>query len=189
MARCIHQRLACNLIQLTAYDRVVCSERAGRAQRKGRLGKRIHLLKQGPDSRAKILKVVRKHSIRIESPCFLLRLPQQSRPESEPRLHSGGWGYRCSLKDAQAESDRHGTFERMGLRYVQAQLVPSMQSAGCNAEHNVEQRLARWLLLCADRVGGLQFKMSQEFLSHMLGTTRPYVTVAAYPLKKEGLIT
>jgi CRP-like cAMP-binding protein len=100
-----------------------------------------------------------------------------------------GWGFQCTLKDAQAESDRHGAFERIGLRYVQAQLVQSMQSAGCNAEHNIEQRLARWLLLCADRVGGLKFRMSQEFLSHMLGTTRPYVTVAAYPLKKEGLIT
>jgi hypothetical protein len=34
------------------------------------------------------------------------------------------------------------------LRYVQAQLVQAAQSAACNAKHNMEQRLARWLLLC-----------------------------------------
>jgi Mn-dependent DtxR family transcriptional regulator len=51
------------------------------------------------------------------------------------------------------------------------------------------QRLVRWLLICADRLHGDQFKMSQEFLSHMLGSTRPTVTLAAGRLKKEKLIT
>jgi CRP-like cAMP-binding protein len=100
-----------------------------------------------------------------------------------------GWGYRCPREAAAAEFRRCGPFQRLALRYVQAQLVQSAQSAACNAEHNHEQRLARWLLICADRVHANYFKMSQEFLSHMLGSTRPTVTLAAGRLKKEGLIT
>jgi len=100
-----------------------------------------------------------------------------------------GWGYRCPLEAAAAEFGRCGPFQRLALRYVQAQLVQSSQSAGCNAQHSNEQRLARWLLICADRVHRNQFKMSQEFLSHMLGSTRSTVTLAAVRLKKEKLIT
>jgi len=100
-----------------------------------------------------------------------------------------GWGYRCKCEAAVAEFGRCGPFQRLALRYVQAQLVQCAQSAGCNAEHSYEQRLARWLLICADRVHRNQFKMSQEFLSHMLGSTRSTVTLAALQLKKEQLIT
>ncbi len=100
-----------------------------------------------------------------------------------------GWGYRCRFEVAAAEFARCGPFHHLTLRYVQAQLVQSMQSTGCNAEHTHEQRLARWLLICADRIHGDQFKMSQEFLAHMLGSTRPTVTMAAGRLKKEKLIT
>jgi CRP-like cAMP-binding protein len=100
-----------------------------------------------------------------------------------------GWGYRCRYETAAAEFGRCGPFQRLALRYVQAQLVQSSQSAGFHAEHSYEQRLARWLLICADRVHRDQFKMSQEFLSHMLGSTRPTVTMVAGRLKKENLIT
>src|SRR5450631_1629482 len=100
-----------------------------------------------------------------------------------------GWGYRCKIDTAKAEFGRCGPFQRLSLRYVQAQLIQSTQSTACNAEHTHEERLARWLLICADRVHRNQFKMSQEFLSHMLGSTRPTVTLAAGRLKKEKLIT
>jgi CRP-like cAMP-binding protein len=99
-----------------------------------------------------------------------------------------GWGYGCRLQDAQAEFSRGGAFQKLALRYVQAQLVQATQSAGCNASHDFEQRLARWLLISADRANTDQFKMSHEFLSHMLGVTRPTVSVTAGHLKKENLI-
>jgi CRP-like cAMP-binding protein len=99
-----------------------------------------------------------------------------------------GWGYGCRLQVAKEEFRRSEVFQRLALRYVQAQLVQSSQSAACNASHNFEQRLARWLLITSDRVNANQFKMSQELLAHMLGGTRPTVTVAAGYLKKEKLI-
>jgi CRP-like cAMP-binding protein len=99
-----------------------------------------------------------------------------------------GWGYGCKIETALAEFNGFGLFQRLALRYVQAQLVQATQTAACNASHNFDQRLARWLLLSADRANTDQFNMSQEFLSHMLGGTRPTVTIAAGHLKQEKLI-
>ena len=99
-----------------------------------------------------------------------------------------GTGYRCTYANGLKEFERFGVFHNRCLRYVQAQLLQSSQSAGCAAMHNFEQRLARWLLISADRAHVETFKMSQEFLSHMLGSTRSTVSVIAGTLKKEGLI-
>jgi CRP-like cAMP-binding protein len=99
-----------------------------------------------------------------------------------------GHGYSCPVEVARKEFDHCGQFHSLALRYVQAQLVQTMQSAACNAKHAVDQRLARWLLICADRAHSNTFKMSQEYLADMLGSTRPSVSTAAGILKEEHLI-
>ena len=99
-----------------------------------------------------------------------------------------GCGYSCAIATARAEFGLGGTFQMLALRYVQAQLVQSMQSTGCNARHSIEQRLARWLLLCADRANTESYAMSHEFLAHMLGCTRPTISTLAAMFKEEHLI-
>ena len=99
-----------------------------------------------------------------------------------------GHGYACHMEDAKREFRLGGDFQSLVLRYVQAQLVQAMQSAGCNAKHNFEQRLARWLLLCADRANIDTFKISHEFLADMLGGRRPTISTTAGILKRKGLI-
>ena len=99
-----------------------------------------------------------------------------------------GRGYSCQVEDAKREFRLGGYFQFLALRYVQAQLVQAMQSAGCNAKHNFEQRLARWLLLCADRAHIDTFKISHEFLADMLGGRRPTISTTAGILKRKGLI-
>jgi CRP-like cAMP-binding protein len=99
-----------------------------------------------------------------------------------------GRGFSCTVGAARQEFRLGQEFQSLALRYVQAQLVQAMQSAGCNAKHRIEQRLARWLLLCADRAHTNSFKLSQEYIADMLGSTRPSVSVAAGLLKEEGLI-
>jgi CRP-like cAMP-binding protein len=99
-----------------------------------------------------------------------------------------GHGFRCSVDAARKEFNLGGQFQALALRYVQAQLLEVAQSAGCNAKHNFEQRLARWLLICADRANSDTFRMSHMFLSAMLGGTRPTVSLAAGPLRDAGLI-
>ena len=99
-----------------------------------------------------------------------------------------GHGYSCHVEDARREFRLGGAFQFLALRYVQAQLVQAMQSAGCNAKHNLEQRLARWLLLCADRAHVNTFRISHEFLADMLGGRRPTISTTAGILKRKGLI-
>ena len=99
-----------------------------------------------------------------------------------------GSGFFCSITVARQEFHRGGDFQALALRYVQAQLIQATQSAACNAKHNVEQRLSRWLLICADRAHERSFKMSHNFLADMLGSSRPTLTLAAGTLKDEGLI-
>ncbi len=62
------------------------------------------------------------------------------------------------------------------------------QIAACNRLHEVEERLGRWLLMCADRVGTSSLPLTQELLAQMLGTRRSSVTVAVGILQKAGLI-
>ena len=99
-----------------------------------------------------------------------------------------GHGYSCNVNVARKEFRLCGAFQQMALRYVQAQLVQAIQSAGCNAKHELEQRLARWLLICADRAHNNTFKMSQEYLAQMLGASRPTVSTTAGLLKDAKLI-
>lgn len=62
------------------------------------------------------------------------------------------------------------------------------QIAACNRLHEVEQRLARWLLMCQDRFDRQALPLTHEFLAQMLGTGRPSVSLAAGALENAGLI-
>jgi len=99
-----------------------------------------------------------------------------------------GRGYSSPVEAAREEFALGRKFQRLALGYVQAQLVQVIQLAGCNATHNFEQRLARWLLICADRAQCDTFRMSHEFLSEMLGSTRSTMSLAAAQLRHENLI-
>lgn len=74
------------------------------------------------------------------------------------------------------------------LRYIDAFLFQVSQTAACNGHHQIEQRLARWILMTHDRVDGDRFTMTQQFLSYMLGVQRPSVTLAVRTLQRAGLI-
>lgn len=74
------------------------------------------------------------------------------------------------------------------LAYVQAFLAQVMQSVACNGVHPVEERAARWLLMCHDRAGCDSFPLTQEFLAEMLGASRAAVSVVARTLRRAGLI-
>jgi CRP-like cAMP-binding protein len=78
----------------------------------------------------------------------------------------------------------------MGLaRFSHEMGFQAAQVAACNRLHEMDQRLARWLLMSQDRLDGNVVPLTQDYLSHMLGTRRASVTVAAGMLQKAGLIT
>lgn len=100
-----------------------------------------------------------------------------------------GWAWRMSAEDLRAELARGGELRRRLLRFAQAQLTQSGQTAACNRLHEIDQRTARWLLHSADWVGRERFGLTQEFLAYMLGVRRPGVTTAAALMQRAGFIT
>jgi len=80
------------------------------------------------------------------------------------------------------------TLERRLQQFSQNLAMQATQIAACNRLHEVDERLARWLLMSADRIGSNFVPLTQEFLAQMLGTRRASVTVAAGILHRAGLI-
>ena len=74
------------------------------------------------------------------------------------------------------------------LRSTLAMLKQVSQTAVCNGSHMTGERLARWLLMCHDRVAGDEIELTQEFISQMLGIRRSGVSQAAVELHRRGLI-
>ncbi len=74
-------------------------------------------------------------------------------------------------------------------RFVYLQFVQVTQSVLCNRAHEVEARLARWLLSSADRTESESLQLTQEFLAQMLGVQRSTVTVAAGALQQQRIIS
>jgi len=99
-----------------------------------------------------------------------------------------GSGFRIAAQVLKAEFDRPGTFRDLCNRWVQSQLVQVSNSAACNRIHNIEQRLARWLLLSQDKTALARLPLTHEFLSQMLGTGRATVSLAAAILQRSNLI-
>jgi CRP-like cAMP-binding protein len=76
----------------------------------------------------------------------------------------------------------------IALRYAVVSLAQLHQGAACNARHDIEPRLCRWLLTCEDRIGDEVIPVTHELLALMLGVQRTSVTVAAQALQRKGLI-
>lgn len=73
-------------------------------------------------------------------------------------------------------------------RCIEAYLAQTTQIAACNRVHQLEHRLARWLLMCHERVQQENLALTHELLATMLGTRRTTVSVAAGLLQSSGLI-
>jgi CRP-like cAMP-binding protein len=99
-----------------------------------------------------------------------------------------GNGLRVSAKSLHRLLDDCGVFRKLITRFCVIQLMLVSQTAACNRIHSVEKRLARWLLLCQDRLSSDTIRITHDFVSTLLGTDRPSVTLAAQKLQNEGII-
>jgi CRP-like cAMP-binding protein len=97
-------------------------------------------------------------------------------------------GIRMAAAPFKAEFERGGPLQRLLLRYMQTLFFQVAQGAACFRRHSIEERLARWLLMVSDRINSNDLPLTQEFISHMLGTRRAGVTIAAGTLQQAGLI-
>jgi CRP-like cAMP-binding protein len=81
-----------------------------------------------------------------------------------------------------------GSLHSILLRYTHAMVVQISQTSACNCKHSLEQRFARWLLVCRDRARSDDFPLTHEFIAEMLGVRRAGVTEAALSFQNRGLI-
>jgi CRP-like cAMP-binding protein len=99
-----------------------------------------------------------------------------------------GKGYRMKSKRLKELFDDSKNLRKRLLFAAQAQLVQMGQIAVCNRIHNIEERLARWLLSCHDRISSDDLILTHEFMATMLGTPRSTVSLAASTLQRAGFI-
>jgi CRP-like cAMP-binding protein len=99
-----------------------------------------------------------------------------------------GIAYRVAADDLREECAANEQFRMALLRYTQALFVQISATALCNRLHEVEQRLARWLLISQDRTQNQEIPLTHEFLAKMLGVNRASVSLNAELLKKAGII-
>ena len=100
-----------------------------------------------------------------------------------------GSGYRIELRRFEQLQRDNPAFRQRLLAYIQVFLGQAMQSVACNGIHSLEERCARWLLACHDRMEHDRFPLTQELLAEMLGVSRPAVNRIARTLQAAGLIS
>ncbi len=99
-----------------------------------------------------------------------------------------GDGFRVEVGALQSTLESAPDLQMMLSRYAVIRGMQVAQTAACNRLHDIEQRLARWLLMTQDRVDSGSLPITHDFLATMLGTDRPSVSVAAGVLQRKELI-
>ncbi len=115
----------------------------------------------------------------------LLDQPQMSH---SVMMQGVGEGLRIRSSILRDQFVKGGMLQRLVHTFAYLQFVQVTQSVLCNRMHEVDARLARWLLTSADRMESEALNLTQEFLAQMLGVQRSTVTVAAGDLQRAGMI-
>jgi CRP-like cAMP-binding protein len=100
-----------------------------------------------------------------------------------------GDGYRVDSNIMRRAINSLPELRRILVRQLGIRSVQFAQNAACNRLHNVRQRLARWLLVILDRIDSDLITTTHDFLSKMIGTDRPTVSVAIGDLERDGILT
>lgn len=91
----------------------------------------------------------------------------------------------AQLRDAVNTSS---TLRDLLLRYINTFMIQTACSVVSNAQHSIETRLARWLLMCHDRTDGDDIFLTHEFLAMMVAAQRSGVTLTLHVLEGYGAI-
>ena len=103
-------------------------------------------------------------------------------------MQVGGEGLRVPVSVVKALYETSSAFRRVMGRFMHARFAQATQCAACNLMHRMEQRLARWLLITCTHTGSHHFRISQEYLSEMVGANRSTVTTTLRALERSGSI-
>lgn len=100
-------------------------------------------------------------------------------------MQVAGEGFRVPVEVFQANVETERSARDLFLRFVYCCELQLAHSALANARYNVNERLARWLLMCHDRLPSGDLPLTHEFLALMVGVRRSGVTNEIHVL--EGL--
>lgn len=88
----------------------------------------------------------------------------------------------------QQQASPNAPLRRMLLRFAHASILNAASRLACNAEHNIDQRLARWLLWVADESGRMEFAITHQQIADIAAIRRPSVSLALSQLQRDGLV-
>jgi CRP-like cAMP-binding protein len=103
-------------------------------------------------------------------------------------MQAPGYGHRIKHDDFLMVLSDSRSIEKHFLRFVQTMSIQAAYTALSNAIHHIDERLARWILMCHDRTEGDEIELTHEFLAIMLAVRRPSVTTALHVLEGNRLI-
>ena len=103
-------------------------------------------------------------------------------------MQMAGAGHRIPCRDLLEATDASASLRGVCLRYAQVLMVQMTYSVLANAVHHVEERLARWLLMCHDRSDSDDLALTHAFMAVMLSVRRPSVTTALHVLEGNHFI-
>lgn len=103
-------------------------------------------------------------------------------------VQAEGRALRISRRNLLLSVEKCPAFNALLLRFIHNFMVQTAHSALANGHHTIEERLARWLLMCHDRIGANEFVMTHQFLAIMLAVRRSGVTEALHMLEGQNII-
>ena len=103
-------------------------------------------------------------------------------------MQTPGGALRMSASALRDSLDALPVLRRLLFQALQVSMAQVAQTAACNSQHRLSQRLARWLLLAHDRIDGDELAFTQEILSIMLGVRRSGITIALGLLQAAAVI-
>ncbi|HMV48503.1 MAG TPA: Crp/Fnr family transcriptional regulator [Blastocatellia bacterium] len=110
-------------------------------------------------------------------------------PERQMCVAKAGSALRMRAKVFKKEFESGGALQHLLLNYMGNYVEQISQRAVCNSQHQIEKRLACWLLMMHDRAGGDVLPLTQEQIACRLGTRRSSVTLAARALQEQHTIS
>jgi CRP-like cAMP-binding protein len=96
-------------------------------------------------------------------------------------------GIRVASVDQQHAS-MHSPLRRLLLRYANASILNAACRLACNSEHNIDQRLARWLLWVSDESSRSEFSITHQQIAEVAAIRRPSVSLALSQFQRDGLV-
>ncbi len=104
------------------------------------------------------------------------------------QVQGAGPAWRIPVARFKSELTSSASLQRSIYRYLHVMILQGVSMARCSRFHNLNQRLARWLLMTHDRAHKDNFSVTHGLMASMLGVRRVGVTTAAVALQRRAII-